>query len=1036
MEPLFRIMLVRPAVGAEKPAPKVRMGTATPLTRAYADARRNRGQQLKDAARRFEKTPAMVRDAAELPGHDALRALDQALRRLVGGRRAAVNNAAVAEAIQAATGSAPGDIVQSEQYREHRNRLVDSILAIKLLPELHKLDLQSLVQSLRLLDLIRRASEDQGFPASAAHLRAALRAAVQLPSDQPARSPVERRPPRDDGDADLRRKEVEQLVARVGRLNRTIAELQAVPPGAFRSEPPAGGAAWFPPAALRPIRLAERSLARLEIADKLGDILAARPATAGGGEPGRPAGGLPTGFLTQNVSDAVSATPQPSTVRLFAGSPQVAPVSQDLGFRLTDEAAARLSDETRVTLEEARLSSTRHELDYVVAKLTAARAEMVTQLQGLDEDSFRYSFKRVGDLLVKITTPVASAVNWIAVGALEQSLPVYVPQDGRVPYTHGDVTPAGIADLLIIRQQLVGYEAADVAHIENVLLGERQVREHRRRRVTEEFLLRETETTTSEERDLESTDRFEMRRETAETIKEEAALKAGLTVSGKYGPVVEFSASVEGSLDRSREQSTKTASEFSKEVTQRSAAKITERVLRQETLRVTNEVEDKTEHTLDNVQGQGHVVGVYQWVQKVYEAQMFNYGARTMFDFMLPEPGAFLVEAFRRAHANALEIEKPPAFRLQPNQIHESNYAYWVRRLEAKGVKAPPEPNLTKSFIYSAPAAEKGVDLANAAEIPIDAGYEAVYGHVGRAINVWEGESWSVDVVLGHRSHRMTNGSSSVWSTQLDGQTGSIPFAVNTLNVAAAAFAVEVKCRRTARALNTWRLETHQALLEAHQAKVAAYEEAMARAKAEAGVVIPGRPPSINLELMKDELKKACVTVMTEQHFDLFAAVQAGANGFPQVDLFENEAEGPYVRFFEQAFEWEHMTWVTYPYFWGRKLQWTDRIAFEDPDPMFNQFLKAGYCRVSVPVRLGFEGAIDHFTTTGETWMGGPLPTVSSDLFLPIAEELAEQLDRPGDEVPVGDPWEVRIPTTLVRLRPDGSLPSWVKQADGSWVGQ
>jgi hypothetical protein len=34
------------------------------------------------------------------------------------------------------------------------------------------------------------------------------------------------------------------------------------------------------------------------------------------------------------------------------------------------------------------------------------------------------------------------------------------------------------------------------------------------------------------------------------------------------------------------------------------------------------------------------------------------------------------------------------------------------------------------------------------------------------------------------------------------------------------------------------------------------------------------------------------------------------------MDLFEAEGEGPYVRFFEQAFEWEHMTWVTYPYFW------------------------------------------------------------------------------------------------------------------------
>ena len=155
---------------------------------------------------------------------------------------------------------------------------------------------------------------------------------------------------------------------------------------------------------------------------------------------------------------------------------------------------------------------------------------------------------------------------------------------------------------------------------------------------------------------------------------------------------------------------------------------------------------------------------------------------------------------------------------------------------------------------------------------------------------------------------------------------------------------------------------------------------------------------------MKDELKKHCISILTEQHFDLFDAVQTGVNGVPQIDLFENAAEGPYVRFFEQAFEWEQMTWLTYPYFWGRKSQWHERIAYEDPDPVFNQFLKAGYCRVVVPVRPGFEGAIDHFMTYGEIWNGGPLPPISNPLYLPIADEIAERLDRPGEEIPQGDP--------------------------------
>ena len=43
-------------------------------------------------------------------------------------------------------------------------------------------------------------------------------------------------------------------------------------------------------------------------------------------------------------------------------------------------------------------------------------------------------------------------------------------------------------------------------------------------------------------------------------------------------------------------------------------------------------------------------------------------------------------------------------------------------------------------------------------------------------------------------------------------------------------------------------------------------------------------------------------------------------------------------------------------------------------------------------------------------------------------------LDRPGDEIPQGDPWTVRLPTTLVRLRPDDKLPKWEQNAEGEWV--
>ena len=53
--------------------------------------------------------------------------------------------------------------------------------------------------------------------------------------------------------------------------------------------------------------------------------------------------------------------------------------------------------------------------------------------------------------------------------------------------------------------------------------------------------------------------------------------------------------------------------------------------------------------------------------------------------------------------------------------------------------------------------------------------------------------------------------------------------------------------------------------------------------------------------------------------------------------------------------------YITYPYFWGRQCTWIDKLTINDPDPVFDEFLKAGFARVVVPARPNFEGAIDQY---------------------------------------------------------------------------
>lgn len=206
-------------------------------------------------------------------------------------------------------------------------------------------------------------------------------------------------------------------------------------------------------------------------------------------------------------------------------------------------------------------------------------------------DQSTISIKRVGNSSVVVRTPVAS--HWtklIRGNARTGTLSFNLPDLTKflIPiYPHGNVTPAGIADLLVVKQQLKGYELVDIAHIENVLKGEGTTREFTTTTTTTQASSSETETTTASTQDLESTTRYEMSKETDSQIKEAESLKGGVTVSGSYGPSVQITANVEGAMSRDSQTATKEATRFSQDITQKSSKAITQRVLTKTSLTTT-----------------------------------------------------------------------------------------------------------------------------------------------------------------------------------------------------------------------------------------------------------------------------------------------------------------------------------------------------------------------------------------------------------------------------------------------------------------
>ncbi|RAO07952.1 hypothetical protein LUPAC07_05882 [Micromonospora noduli] len=680
---------------------------------------------------------------------------------------------------------------------------------------------------------------------------------------------------------------------------------------------------------------------------------------------------------------------------------------------LSEAGVKVISEASRRYLGQLGLDLSRDSVSQVVARLDTEKAGLVRDLRPTAGNTVL----ALADMFRAGSYGLGGAFLWRFPGGDRQPLPT----------THGTVRPIGEGELLVVRQQLTGYEPGEVAHIENVLRGENKQRTHRRRDVTEEIFVTEREIEREEERDLETTERFELSHEASEVLKEEAEVEGGLRIRAQVSPAVLIEANARAAYTNARESSRKKASEYAREVIDKSVNRLAERIRTQETLRVTREVEEINDHSVDNVDGDGHVVGVYQWVDKWYEAQLFRYGGRTMYDFVIPEPAMFLTGALEEDATGDVGRPRPEPFQLDASQLTEADYLYWANKYHATGVQPPPRFEETRSVTFSSGGGGEAGDMSQRQDLPIPEGYNAVQAHVtagfsGSQIYISVGRK-----VFLYESH------SGLRSTNLDLEEGTIPITMVANDTPLFAVSIEVVCRRTERAMLDWQIRTHAEIKQAYLEQQARFDEATARAAVNHGVVIDGRNPGANRALELTELKKACISVLTHQHFDAFGAVETGAMGVPQVDVAVVEEQGNYIRFFEHAFEWQLMSFLFYPYFWGRKSTWLDRVRYDNNDPEFAEFVRSGAARVLLPVREGFETSVEHFMRTGQVWQGGPPPEITDPEYLPIVKEIQERTGAPGDEVPEGAPWRVRVPTRLVRLRPEGGLPSWVKHDDGTW---
>jgi hypothetical protein len=516
----------------------------------------------------------------------------------------------------------------------------------------------------------------------------------------------------------------------------------------------------------------------------------------------------------------------------------------------------------------------------------------------------------------------------------------------------------------------------------------------------------------------------------------------------------------------------------------RAASKVESRTRTERTQRALTRLEDVRKHSVDNETGH-QVRGVYRWVNRVDRLQLWRYPDRLQLEFQIPEPGRFLLAQLREPRPDAAAVPEPPDFAL-PDGITPANYLDLAAKYGATGLPEPPQPTRGVSEAFTVRATDplpndggvrwNGYSLSERKEIAVPPGYAATKATVKVDATpvhaVWRREmdtkvAWedlerfhtiTASVAVGddlffsaevgpydaNLNTIQSSGSEEAHPKYLEAHlhakqdptdlavaiTDKAPVAVTVTGAATATVAVHLTCDVTEQALDAWRQDVFDGLRGAYDLWLREWRAAQAR-NGPPDSTLAERSPARHAEMIRAEIRRHVVAwLLGESPFQGRPAVGVPAPAIvpppdttPDIDVDAALAAAADIQFLEQCLEWANLSWVAYPYFWADRQRWAELMDLETVDPELGRFVRAGSVRVVVPARPGFAGAVAHWLLYRQPWRGGPAPLPGSPLYVSIAQEIRDQAEPPPDGEP-GESWEVVLPTALMWLEEDASLPT------------
>lgn len=635
------------------------------------------------------------------------------------------------------------------------------------------------------------------------------------------------------------------------------------------------------------------------------------------------------------------------------------------------------------------------------------------------------------------------AVNTNITGILTlKPISIEVPIDddttGETPVSgnHFGLKRLGIAEYMKVVQTVHAYVPGEVSNIENVMASEL-----RHKSINELTRTEETVTTSKSQEvekisDTNKVNRAEMQTEVVKELEKQKSFQAHANYS-KDTKIWKIDLGTSFATNNSQFNSNRQAVTKSQEVTERAMERVQSKITEERIMKIIQEVSLTNVHEFDNRGGTSgtpqHITGVYRWVDKKMKNQIFNYGKRTMFEFMIPEPAKLHKLAYKNADTLVAPVDprKAPA----PHTMKNASIAtkalleYWA---DIYGVNLTEEPK-NKQQIFKA----DGSPSTEGSGMFFDQNFEVEENYIGKSAiidwyykkhrnqrGIFNTDQWGdlyFSNLMGdfifkhHRSGWSNSGTTSLSNLNI---SNSVNYQVKGKNIGSFNLTIKVNCEPSISNINAWKLENFNLIIDAYTKALDAYkvEKANIEAERKANEDNQKEAQSNFYRIIEgDVIKHNCIAYLLQNNVNALGVDFTSGDEMLDFKVALSDDLDKYTataKFLEQAFEWSIMDYTFYPYYWADRKDWQEMYLTENVDALFRSFLQAGLARVIVTVKPGFEEAVQYFLTTGKVWLGGETPIIGDPLYVSITQEMREPTG-----IVQGNYWITRIPTTLTILQ-------------------